>query len=77
MVMVFMLLTSYVGIFENRLRAVFCCSPLIKKSDAHYYLMGPPGEVACHGAATSQILAIYENFQAFAVSVLLLSNSLF
>ncbi|MGA4504456.1 hypothetical protein [Citrobacter portucalensis] len=32
---------------------------------------------ACYGAATSQILAIYENFLAFAVSVLLLANSLF
>jgi precorrin-4 methylase len=35
------------------------------------------GDPACYGAATSQILAIYENFQAFAVSVLLLANSLF
>lgn len=56
MVMVFMLLTSYVGIFENRLRAVFCYSPLIKASDTHYYLMGPPGEVACHGAAAARDL---------------------
>lgn len=39
--------------------------------------MGPPGGVACHGAASAQILAIYENFRVFAVSVLLLANSLF
>ncbi|RBO22075.1 hypothetical protein C2E44_12875 [Enterobacter ludwigii] len=32
---------------------------------------------ACYGAATSQVLAIYENFQDFAVSVLLLSKSLY
>ena len=35
------------------------------------------GDPTGYGAATSQILAIYENFQAFAVSVLLLANSLF
>lgn len=31
----------------------------------------------CYGAATSQVLAIYENFQDFAVSVLLLSKCLY
>ena len=31
----------------------------------------------CYGAATSQVLAIYENFQDFAVSVLLLYKSLY
>lgn len=35
------------------------------------------GYLTCYGAATSQILAIYENFKDFAVSVLLLSNCLF
>jgi len=39
--------------------------------------MGPPGGVACHGAASAQILAIYENFLVFAVSVLLPVISLF
>lgn len=32
------------------------------------------GNPACYGAASAQILAIYENFQAFAISVLLLAN---
>jgi hypothetical protein len=33
--------------------------------------------VVCHGAASAQILAIYENFLVFAVSVLLPAISLF
>ena len=45
--------------------------------DNHYHLMGPPGGVACHGAAGAQILSIYENFHVFAISVLLLVYSLF
>lgn len=32
--------------------------------------------MAYHGAATSQVLAIYENFQDFAFSVLLLAKYL-
>lgn len=45
--------------------------------DNHYRSWVLSCDPACYGAATSQILAIYENFQAFAVSVLLLANSLF
>lgn len=43
----------------------------------HYHLRVLSGDPGCYGAATAQILAIYENFQAIAVSVLLLANSLF
>ena len=42
-----------------------------------HILMGPPGGVAYHGAASAQILAIYENFLVYAISVLLLVYSLF
>lgn len=35
------------------------------------------GDLVCYGAASAQILAIYENFRVFAVSVLLLANPLF
>ncbi|WP_449546762.1 hypothetical protein [Lelliottia amnigena] len=41
-------------------------APRVLSGNPHYY-----------GAATSQVLAIYENFQDFAVSVLLLSKSLY
>lgn len=34
------------------------------------------GYLTCYGAATSQVLAIYENFQDFVFSVLLLSKCL-
>ena len=34
------------------------------------------GYLTCYGAATSQVLAIYENFQDFAFSVLLLAKYL-
>ncbi|HAY4315691.1 TPA: hypothetical protein MC561_001527 [Escherichia coli] len=46
-------------------------------NDNHYHLRVLSGDPPCYGAASAQILAIYENFQAFAVSVLLLANSLF
>ncbi len=45
--------------------------------DIYYRLRVLSSDPLRYGAATSQILAIYENFQAFAVSVLLLANSLF
>ena len=45
--------------------------------DTYYRLWVLSSDPDCYGAATSQILAIYENFQAFAVSVLLLANPLF
>ena len=35
------------------------------------------GYLTCYGAATSQVLAIYENFQEFAFSVLLLAKYLY
>jgi len=40
-------------------------------NDIHYRLRVLSGMSACYGAASSQILAIYENFRVFAVSVLL------
>lgn len=40
------------------------------------FMLGPPGWGPRHGAATSQVLAIYENFQDFAFSVLLLAKYL-
>lgn len=49
----------------------------INANDIHYHLRVLSSILACYGAATSQILAIYENFQLFAVSVLLLAISLF
>ncbi|HCH40979.1 MAG TPA: hypothetical protein DE191_16200 [Enterobacter sp.] len=49
----------------------------INAIDIYYRLRVLSGISACYGAATSQILAIYENFQVFAVSVLLLAISLF
>ncbi|WP_313390087.1 hypothetical protein [Leclercia sp.] len=49
----------------------------INAIDIHYRLRVLSGISACYGAASSQILAIYENFQVFAVSVLLLAISLF
>ena len=45
-----------------------------KASEALWVLSGYQ---TCYGAATSQVLALYENFQDFAVSVLLLSKSLY
>lgn len=48
------------------------CPP--KASEALWVLSGYQ---TCYGAATSQVLAIYENFQDFAVSVLLLYKSLY
>jgi len=42
-------------------------------NDIHYRLRVLSGMSACYGAASSQILAIYENFRVFAVSVLLLA----
>lgn len=53
------------------------CAELKNDIDMHYRLWVLSSDPGCYGAATSQILAIYENFQAFAVSVLLLANSLF
>jgi len=46
-------------------------------NDNHYLLRVLSGISACYGAASSQILAIYENFRVFAVSVLLLVIWLF
>jgi len=46
-------------------------------NDIYYHLRVLSSISACYGASTSQILAIYENFQVFAVSVLLLAISLF
>lgn len=43
----------------------------------HYHLRVLSGILARYGAATSQVLAIYENFSVFVVSVLLLANCLF
>ncbi|EBF2581117.1 hypothetical protein DNU99_11325 [Salmonella enterica subsp. enterica serovar Corvallis] len=51
-------------IFENRPRAVFCCSPLIKASDTHYYLLGPPGGVACHGAGAARKTASFSDLRS-------------
>lgn len=53
------------------------CAELKNDIDMHYRLRVLSSDPGCYGAVTSQILAIYENFQAFAVSVLLLANSLF
>lgn len=44
-----------------------------KASEALWVLSGYQ---TCYGAATSQVLAIYENFQDFAFSVLLLAKYL-
>jgi len=49
----------------------------INAIDIHYRLRVLSGISACYGAATSQIRAIYENFQVFAVSVLLIAIPLF
>lgn len=49
----------------------------INAIDIYYRLRVLSGISAWYGASTSQILAIYENFQVFAVSVLLLAISLF
>lgn len=46
-------------------------------NDIYYHLRVLSSISACYGAASSQILAIYENFQVFAVSVRLLAISLF
>jgi len=46
-------------------------------NDNHYRMRVLSGISACYGAASSQILAIYENFRVFAVSVLLLVIWLF
>ncbi|KIH19355.1 lipoprotein [Escherichia coli] len=35
---------------------------------------GPSGGVVCHGAATSRVFTIYENFSGKSRSVLLLFN---
>ncbi|AYL64349.1 DNA-packaging protein [Citrobacter pasteurii] len=45
--------------------------------DNHYRSWVLSCDPACYGAATSQILAIYENFLVLVVSVLLLANTLF
>lgn len=50
---------------------------LIIDNDNYYCLRVLSGDQGCYGAASAQILAIYENFRVFAVSVLLLANSLF
>jgi len=49
----------------------------INAINIHYRLRVLSGISASYGAATSQILAIYENFRVFAVSVLLLAILLF
>ncbi|WP_370605240.1 hypothetical protein [Citrobacter braakii] len=36
---------------------VFLCQQFIIVSDSYYYLMGPPGGSACHGAAAARDLA--------------------
>ena len=52
-------------------------SLILRVNDNYYRLRVLSGISARYGAATAQILAIYENFLAFAVSVLLLANPLF
>jgi len=47
------------------------------ENDIDYHLRVLSGISACYGAASAQILAIYENFRVFAVSVLLLAILLF
>ena len=54
-----------------------CESSRIPANDNHYHLRVLSGDPPCYGAATSQILAIYENFLVYAISVLLLVYSLF
>ena len=49
----------------------------INDNDNSFYLRVLSGDPACYGAATSQNLAIYENFLVLVVSVLLLANTLF
>jgi len=49
----------------------------INAINIHYLLWVLSGIPASYGAASSQILAIYENFRVFAVSVLLLVIWLF
>jgi len=46
-------------------------------NDIYYHLRVLSSISACYGAASSQILAIYENFRVFTVSVLLLAIWLF
>lgn len=49
----------------------------INANDIHYHLRVLSSILACYGAASAQIRAIYENFQVFAVSVLLIAIPLF
>lgn len=64
-----------IGILRPYTSYLLECGPIIYADVCIIRVLS--GYLTCYGAATSQVLAIYKNFQDFAVSVLLLYKSLY
>ncbi|EFN9166255.1 hypothetical protein D4A49_01940 [Escherichia coli] len=64
-----------IGILRPYTSYLLECGPIIYADVCIIRVLS--GYLTCYGAATSQILAIYENFLVYAISVLLLVYSLF
>lgn len=63
-----------IGILRPYTSYLLECGPIIYADVCIIRVLS--GYLTCYGAATSQVLAIYENFQDFAFSVLLLAKYL-